>query len=291
MLVVDSTVEYYRRRWAGMTGRAEIWSLMVEQKWSCCGNYQYSTPCTEKESHDPREYAEGEIEKVWKFYETPLETDNSEVRDAVALDCEMGTAQSGESELIRVTLIDYFTSAVLVDCLICPDAEMKSYRTQYSGVTRKDMEDARSQGTCIMGRDKARAAVLQYVGPQTVVVGHAAHNDLTALRWIHPTVVDTFLLEKMNVKAAPQVEVASHRSGKKHLAQRQGRKEPGPLALQSLARLRLDREIQTTKKGHDSLEDALAARDLAHWNIIRRQHSIETSANHRMVNSYSETVQ
>jgi RNA exonuclease 1 len=130
------------------------------------------------------------------------------------------------------------------------------------------MEEARSQGTCIMGRDKARAAVWRYVGPQTVVVGYAAHNDLTALRWTHPTVVDTFLLEKK--KATPQGEVASHPSemgstiGEKHRPRRQGRKEPGPLALQTLARLRLEREIQVSRKGHDSLEHTLATRDLAH---------------------------
>jgi RNA exonuclease 1 len=35
--------------------------------------------------------------------------------------------------------------------------------------------------------------------------------------------------------------------------------------------VKLGREIQTTEqKGHDSLEDAIAARDLAHWHIVNK---------------------
>jgi hypothetical protein len=46
---------------------------------------------------------------------------------------------------------------------------------------------------------------------------------------------------------------------------RKGRKGSGALSLKTLAMVRLGREIQAGgKKGHDSLEDALAARDLAH---------------------------
>ena len=46
---------------------------------------------------------------------------------------------------------------------------------------------------------------------------------------------------------------------------RKGRKGSGALLLKTLAMVRLGREIQASgKKGHDSLEDVLAARDLAH---------------------------
>jgi len=42
----------------------------------------------------------------------------------------------------------------------------------------------------------------------------------------------------------------------------------GGLSLKTLARVRCGRDIQTSgKKGHDSVEDALAARDIAHWNV------------------------
>ena len=39
-----------------------------------------------------------------------------------------------------------------------------------------------------------QAAVLRCVGAATVVVGHALHNDLEALRMTHARVVDTSLI-------------------------------------------------------------------------------------------------
>jgi len=189
----------------------------------------------------------------------------------------MGTAASGDCELIRVTLIDYFSSAILVDSLVYPDVEMSHYNTRFSGVTKKDMEVARAKGTCFRGRDQARAVVWRFVGPNTVVVGHSAHNDLTAMRWIHSIVVDTWLIESTKAKAAQQAKeaqppiVESTDTGATPTEQtpRKGRKGSGALSLKTLAMVRLGREIQASeKKGHDSLEDALAARDLAHSQCI-----------------------
>ena len=70
-----------------------------------------------------------------------------------------------------------------------------------------------------MGRDVARQAVFQYVGPSTIVIGHGAQNH------------------------------------------------PDGMSLKALAMKQLGRVIQVGKKGHDSLEDALAARDLIHAHI------------------------
>jgi hypothetical protein len=45
-------------------------------------------------------------------------------------------------------------------------------------------------------------------------------------------------------------------------------KGSGNLSLKTLALTKLGREIQNAgKAGHDSFEDALAARDLVHWHI------------------------
>jgi RNA exonuclease 1 len=137
-----------------------------------------------------------------------------------------------------------------------------------------------------MGKDRARKAVWQFVGPNTVVVGHSAHNDLTALRWIHPVVVDTFLIESTkakNAKAEEKKETDSPttvsinvaKKANEHQQPRHRRaKGSGPLSLKTLAKVRLGREIQTGgRKGHDSLEDAIAARDLAHWNVVNKDRS------------------
>jgi RNA exonuclease 1 len=196
----------------------------------------------------------------------------------------MGLTKSGDSELIRLTLIDYFSSSILIDSLVHPDVEMQHYNTRYSGVTRKDMNLALRRRDCIMGRDSAREAVWNFVGPNTVVVGHSLHNDLTALRWIHPVVVDTFLIE--SIKAREEMDKGTKREGElasspaipakmaqspgeNQHARRKRAKGSGELSLKTLAMRRLGREIQAAgKRGHDSLEDAMAARDLANWHIV-----------------------
>lgn len=180
----------------------------------------------------------------WQYSVTPDRT-TKDTRKAVVIDCEMGTAASGDCELIRLTLIEYFSSQVLIDKLVWPDVLMSHLNTKYSGVTWKSIREARSAKRCIFGRKNARALVWKYVSPETIVIGHGANSDLTSLRWIHPRIIDTLIVE-----------------GNSHDGNTQG------LSLKKLAELRLQRVIQKGK-GHDSLEDAIATRDLLHWNVLR----------------------
>ena len=41
----------------------------------------------------------------------------------------MGTAFDGDSELIRLTLIDYFSGETLIDSLVYPDVAMLHFNT------------------------------------------------------------------------------------------------------------------------------------------------------------------
>jgi len=110
--------------------------------WSCCHKHVSSDPCQAAEFHLARTYPQGQLESLWKFHPTPSAYTSHQIRPVVAIDCEMGTAKSGDSELIRVTLIDYFSSEILVDKLVYPDVAMEHYNTRFSGVTRKEMENA-----------------------------------------------------------------------------------------------------------------------------------------------------
>jgi RNA exonuclease 1 len=157
-------------------------------------------PCSGNEEHVPREYIPGEIQRLWQFYSTPDPMQGSCIHSVVVIDCEMGVSKYGDSELIRVTLIDFFSSAILIDKLVYPSIPMRHYNTRYSGVTQSDMADAVHTRTCFFGRDEARRAVWDYVAPWTVVVGHSVSNDLVALRWIHSRVVDTYLNELFHDK-------------------------------------------------------------------------------------------
>ncbi|KAH6630953.1 hypothetical protein B0J18DRAFT_116805 [Chaetomium sp. MPI-SDFR-AT-0129] len=243
--------------------------------WTCCGKHVAAAPCTGKEDHDaPRAGEAGAIERRWQFYETPSNTKPSH-RSAVAIDCEMGSAFDDDRELIRLTVIDYFSAEVLIDSLVYPDVPMKHFNTRWSGVTRGDMERSRRRGQCIMGKAAARRAIFRYVGPSTIVVGHGAQNDLSSLRWIHHRVVDSYMVESASRKEAElkaELEnAAKEGDGPRERGldsnQKDGKRNPDGMSLKALAMKRLGRAIQVGKKGHDSLEDALAARDLIHAHV------------------------
>ena len=50
------------------------------------------------------------------------------------------------------------------------------------------------------------------------------------------------------------------------------------LSLKVLASERLNRAIQNKKIGHDSLEDAIASRDLIHWHVVRMMGTMGSSS-------------
>lgn len=253
--------------------------------------------------HTTRTYQRGELESNWAYFSTPhpelspfASSSSSEHVSVVVIDCEMGTAQSGESELIRVSAVDFFTRAVLVDSLVWPDVKMSHFNTRYSGVSRQDMDAARRARRTLAGREGARRALWRFVGPRTIVVGHSANSDLTALRWIHPVIIDTLLLEMriqppreeeeqlrvvgdkaeeeggVHVIAEPAAEEAEGSCGRpvdERILKSVRSKYPG-LSLKALTAERLRREIQIKGRGHDSLEDALATRDLLLWHWIHK---------------------
>jgi RNA exonuclease 1 len=225
-----------------------------------------------------------------QHHATPNTNNVDNVCAAVAIDCEMGTAVSGDSELIRVTMIDYFTGVVLVNNIVEPDVPMLHLNTRFSGVSWGDLNNAKRRGTCLAGKAHARSAIWRFVGPGTVVVGHALSNDLRALRWIHGLVVDSFLMEfnhakmhkddeerkseghdkdidelttRMKKSIVSGVEVAVENP--KITGQKKKRRGPGQYSLKTLAKKYLHADIQCDNKGHDSFEDAVAARNLVHW--------------------------
>lgn len=208
----------------------------------------------------------------------------------------MGTAITGDSELIRLTAIDYLTGEVLINNLVQPDQPMQHLNTRYSGVTWKQLDDARRKHMCLIGKAGAREALWRFVGPRTALIGHGVNNDLRALKWIHGAVVDSYLVEFKIVQAkkeaaaaaaAAEVEANLERlvvqeaeveqeTENKTVPQPQPKKKKKPkgtgdLALKTLMKKYLDREIQMQgNMGHDSFEDALAARDLVHYMVMQR---------------------
>ena len=239
---------------------------IVQNKYfTCCYRHVSDRGCVSKPTHGAPKFSEAQLSEQWAYHYTPstvqrptkataisgnvtraqrrfLTKQKSDVRQAIALDCEMGTASSGEPELIRLTAVDYFNNEILIDNLVKPSIPMQHYNTKYSGVSRSDMIKAERTSTCIFGRDAALKQLWRYVGPDTFVIVHGGHNDFTSLRWIHPKIIDTFTL-------------SSYEYGK----------VDGGRSLKNLSLQRLGRKIQMGRGGHCSLEDARACRELAHW--------------------------
>lgn len=174
------------------------------------------------------------------------------IRSVVALDCEMGTSRLGNTELIRLSLIDFFTQESLIDSLVLPTVEMTHYNTRYSGVTFGAMRHAVRTNTAIRGAAAARNEVFKYVDSETIVIVHGGCNDFSTMRWIHPAtrIIDTCVLETYDHKVK---ENGWKKSLKEVCLRRCG------ISVQN-AVLNNGRTA-----GHDSLEDAFATREVVCW--------------------------
>ncbi|KAJ5206400.1 hypothetical protein N7472_002848 [Penicillium cf. griseofulvum] len=201
------------------------------QRFSCCGRNIFSRPCHQFKEH---KIVDDEVawKRNWELHEAPGFP--LDYRYAVALDCEMGITDLGEQELIRVSAVDYFTGEILLDKLVFPKVRMFHTNLRFSGVNWNILYAAKNAGKALDGRDAAREQLFRYIGPNTVLVLHGGRADLLALRIIHHCIVDTMRFAEAS--------------------------------LQENAKECLGRDIQQGE-GHDSLEDALACRDIAHHYI------------------------
>jgi RNA exonuclease 1 len=288
--------------------------------YDCCGEH-VSGPkaCCISDVHRLRKYLPGHLERLYQLYPTPpsynAKKENRPLRDAVSVDCEMGTAMTGDPELIRVSAVDYYTGEVLVNNLVATDQPMQHLNTKYSGVTWGQMNHAIRTRKTLDGKAGARNALWRFVGPHTILVGHGVNNDLRAMRWIHPRVVDSYMIEHKIIQAKKALEAAAAAAEAEEEALKEAerqllgiavlpagssavnggmgtltadgkviggplavpepkKKNPkgtGDLALKTLMKKYLGQDVQMQgKKGHDSMEDAIAARDLVHWMVMRK---------------------
>ncbi|XP_060116205.1 apoptosis-enhancing nuclease-like [Heteronotia binoei] len=155
----------------------------------------------------------------------------------VAIDCEMvGTGPGGKvSELARCSVVNY-DGDVIYDKYIQPQLPVVDYRTRWSGITRRHLEKATPFVT-------ARAEILQILKDK-IVVGHAIHNDFRALKYFHPQ------------EWTRDTSRSPLRKGKGGLLLKTG------VSLKSLAKKFLHKQIQVSREGHSSVEDAQTSMEL-----------------------------
>ncbi|KAM3873513.1 interferon-stimulated 20 kDa exonuclease-like 2 [Diretmus argenteus] len=155
----------------------------------------------------------------------------------LAIDCEMvGTGPKGcVSQLARCSIVSY-EGDVVYDKFIKPSDPVTDYRTRWSGIRWSDLTKATPYVD-------ARKEILRLLVGK-VVIGHAIHNDFKVLGYSHPASLtrDTSRSPLLNQKA--------------------GFSDRECASLKRLTKAIFNRDIQTGRKGHCSVEDAKATMEL-----------------------------
>ncbi|KAI9782296.1 MAG: hypothetical protein M1816_001958 [Peltula sp. TS41687] len=211
----------------------------------CCGNLDQG--CVSLPAHDYQQPDHRLATKYRQFAPTPPWSPQRSKRRAVALDCEMAGVQGGMSELIRLCMIDFLTGEILINSLVRPSKKITDWRTRISGVTAQDMDAATARGQTLNGWEEARRELWKHIDADTILIGQSLQHDLDVLRLIHPRIVDSAILTRNAV--GPN-----------------GTRQWG---LKVLCSQLLGITIQSSveQRGHDCLEDALAAREVVLWCI------------------------
>ncbi|KAG7261624.1 hypothetical protein CRUP_002877, partial [Coryphaenoides rupestris] len=155
----------------------------------------------------------------------------------VAIDCEMvGCGPRGQvSMLARCSVVSY-EGDVVFDEFVRPDKPVTCYRTRWSGIRPRDLDNA-------MPFQEAKKQVAKLLHGK-VVVGHAVHHDFQSLAYVHPPshTRDTQKIPLLNLKCDIEVQRT--------------------MSLKVMSKTILNDDIQTGKHGHSSLEDARATMKL-----------------------------
>lgn len=188
--------------------------------------------------------------KYREYAPTPAASTTVPKRYAVSLDCEMAGLQGGANAVVLLCVVDFLTGETLVNAFVRPLERVIDWRTRTSGVTSQAIAAATARGEALNGWRKAREELWKHIDADTILVGHALQHDLDVLRIVHTRVVDSAVLTKKAV----------------------GPESVRQWGLRTLCQDFLDIDIQTHgRRGHDCLEDALAAREVVLWCLCRAE--------------------
>ncbi|XP_074036175.1 putative exonuclease GOR [Leptinotarsa decemlineata] len=203
----------------------------------CCYQKFGSLGCTESHLHVWSGIGHNDQEDLHDYVITKRRQKFvGETGGVYSLDCEMCYTVRG-LELTKVTVVR-MDGGLVYDSYVKPNHEIVDYNTRFSGITAHDMEVNAPKRIHEVQYD-----LLQFIGAETVLIGHSLESDLRALKIAHKNIVDTAL-------------VFEHEKGL-----------PYRKALKELASTVLHRSIQSSTEGHNSYEDAAACMDLMLWRV------------------------
>ncbi|SMN21635.1 similar to Saccharomyces cerevisiae YLR107W REX3 RNA exonuclease [Maudiozyma saulgeensis] len=199
----------------------------------CCGESTTSTSfmrlgCKKAEHHVFKNDSYPELREISDFLKTSV-IDGKE--NVLALDCEMAFTSKG-FEMVRLTIVDFFTCKVLFDEIVEPFGDIIDLNTLFSGIHSEDMEQAIPY-LDIMDR----ILTTDLINRNSILIGHGLENDLNVMRIIHERIIDTAIL----------FSVGKYKT-----------------SLKNLTFETLSEKIQTGE--HDSSQDAIAT-----MNVIKKK--------------------
>lgn len=198
-------------------------------QYPCCGETTASTSflrlgCKTHDHHVFKSETAEALSDISEFIKTS-KVDGEE--NVLALDCEMGFTSLGY-EMIRLTIVDFFTSKTLFDEIVQPLGDVVDLNTQFSGVSEINRKTSLS-----FNETMDRVVSPKLINANSILIGHGLENDLNVMRIVHQRIIDTAILYS------------------------KGRYKT---SLKNLAFEFLSRKIQTGE--HDSSEDAIATMDV-----------------------------
>ncbi|SHO77027.1 Similar to S.cerevisiae protein REX3 (RNA exonuclease) [Malassezia sympodialis ATCC 42132] len=232
---------------AGRPRREALDGNMAARKvlrWTCCGRTVDSlTLGDDRCSTGPHVYKEEAPRSLHRRagYRTLKQLNPDSVAatlQVAALDCEMSYTTAGLS-VTRITLVDESGDVVFDELIRCANGvSVVDFNTQFSGIQPGEYE-----AEAVLDLDSARRALAQYIGPDTILIGHGLENDLHAIRLVHTNIIDT-------------CQLFPHPRGL-----------PYRLALRDLVSKYLGKIIQAggSTIGHSSAEDAQMTLELVRW--------------------------
>ncbi|XP_033119271.1 RNA exonuclease 5-like [Anneissia japonica] len=224
-------------KWRAKRYKKELYMSKLLEKEPDLPTHNESDDASDEEDTKPTrsDYVLTEEEMRWHGYPTPdrpgfISTKHADtISDAsplIAIDCEMSMTHNGQ-ELTRVSVVNEKLE-VLYDTLVKPYNKIVDYCTKYSGITKELLNPVTTR------LEDVQKKLLKLIPPDAILVGQSLNGDLMALKMYHPHCIDT-----------SDLFTNKYRVG-----------------LKILTKHYLKRDIQCSKSGHDSTEDAQASMEL-----------------------------
>ncbi|XP_019866697.1 putative exonuclease GOR [Aethina tumida] len=204
-------------------GKYQYFADIGKRLYTCCNGRKNSPGCTFAVTHVPQ------CPKRFSHNGFTPTTTRARTPSVLGLDCEMVYTIAG-LEVARVSLVDVYGN-VRYNEFVLPEHRIIDYNSRFSGITPSHMK--RSLPFHVVQRQ-----LLNIIHRDTILIGHALENDLSGLKLYHSYVIDT----------------------SQCFGHPRGRKSRYPLKF--LVQSKLSRDIQTSDRGHDSIEDAFVCIEL-----------------------------